>query len=419
MGWQINNGPGRLATFHPCARFRRSLHRPDVIARLLETGDAAKALELADKDRGKPTQHVEIGQVLPPTVTIVSPQQSVLEVKDAKVVVKAVAESAGPQPITSMQLMLDGRPYEGQRGIRALRPEEKSRAEKEWTVELTPGTHFLSVVALTPASKATSDLLEVSYRPAVAPPPSDTRPGLYVLAVGIDAYPGDLRLACAANDAKELEQSFKKHSPSLFREVKTKLLLDKEATRAGILGGFQWLKDRVKSHDVAIIFYAGHGHKDQDGRFFLLSVDMDPSRLAETAVTGEELKKQLSDLPGRVLLMLDACHAGAIGAKIKNAAAGTDDLARELADEDCGVVMMCAAMGKEESREDDAVKHGFFTLALIEGLSGKADYDKDGFIHLTELDLYIGNRVVSLSKDLQHPVVAKPTTIRSFALAKP
>ncbi len=108
---------------------------------------------------------------------------------------------------------------------------------------------------------------------------------------------------------------------------------------------------------------------------------------------------------------------GAIGGRGKGLSI-TDDLARELSDDDCGVIVMCAAMGSEESRESRESQHGYFTLALIEGLSGAADYNKDGLIQLTELDLYVDNRVAQLSKDEQHPVTAKPTTVRSFALTK-
>jgi len=55
---------------------------------------------------------------------------------------------------------------------------------------------------------------------------------------------------------------------------------------------------------------------------------------------------------------------------------------------------------------------------VIEGLSGKADYNKDGVIHFNELDLYVTDRVKELAKGRQHPVTARPTTIRSFPLTR-
>src|SRR5262249_16691035 len=209
----------------------------------------------------------------------------------------------------------------------------------------------------------------------------------------------------------------------LFR-VQTRVIPDQKATRDGILEGLVWLKQQMKPHDVALIFYAGHGYSDDNGRFYMLSIDMDENNLEKTTVTGDELKKNLAELRGRVLLLLDACHSGAKGnsaliGRQRTTGSVTDDLVRDLVDDDCGVIVMCAAMGREESREDSSKRHGLFTLALIEGLCGSADYDKDGVILLTELDLYVDNKVREMSKDEQHPVTAKPTTIRSFALAKP
>ncbi len=46
-------------------------------------------------------------------------------------------------------------------------------------------------------------------------------------------------------------------------------------------------------------------------------------------------------------------------------------------------------------------------------------YDGDGTVYLSELDLYVTERVKGLTQGRQHPVTQKPTTIRSFPLAKP
>ena len=59
------------------------------------------------------------------------------------------------------------------------------------------------------------------------------------------------------------------------------------------------------------------------------------------------------------------------------------------------------------------------TLALVEGLSGAADFTKDGSVYLNELDAYVSDRVKELSQGQQHPVTARPTSIRSFPLARP
>ena len=40
-------------------------------------------------------------------------------------------------------------------------------------------------------------------------------------------------------------------------------------------------------------------------------------------------------------------------------------------------------------------------------------------VYLHRLDAYVTDRVKELTKGRQHPVTAKPATLRSFPLAKP
>ena len=54
----------------------------------------------------------------------------------------------------------------------------------------------------------------------------------------------------------------------------------------------------------------------------------------------------------------------------------------------------------------------------MDGLSGKAA-SKDGKVYLHQLDAYIYDQVKDMSSDQQHPAITRPTSIRSFALARP
>ena len=97
----------------------------------------------------------------------------------------------------------------------------------------------------------------------------------------------------------------------------------------------------------------------------------------------------------------------------------TDDLVRDLATDEYGVVVLCSSTGREFSLESAKVGHGYFTLALIEGLNGKGPKTTDGAVYLHHLDSYVTDRVKELSEGRQHPVTSKPSSLRSFPLAKP
>jgi uncharacterized caspase-like protein len=118
--------------------------------------------------------------------------------------------------------------------------------------------------------------------------------------------------------------------------------------------------------------------------------------------------------------LLDACHSGAVAGEPRRAAGAlTDDLRRDLISDDYGVIVMCSSTGREFALESPQVEHGYFTLALTEGLAGKADYNNDSVIYLNELDLYVTDRVKELSHERQNPRLNKPGSIQWFPLTKP
>src|SRR5262249_29378195 len=147
---------------------------------------------------------------------------------------------------------------------------------------------------------------------------------------------------------------------------------DRQATRQGIEQGLAWLGSKMTSRDVGLVSFSGHGDRDEQGNFYLISVDVNPRDVAGSWVSGRYLKKRLRDMPGPGVAMLDACHSGAAGQQQRRVAL-TDDLVRDLISEDYGIVVLSSSLGHEYSLESPTVKHGFFTLAVVEGLAGKAD----------------------------------------------
>ena len=419
MGWQVGNGKDTMADFYPAAKFRRTLYRPDVIKLLLSTGSTRRALEDADRARGRESRPTEAAKVLPPEVEVAAPRHGAT-LATARMEVKAIARPRGGHPVTTLRLLLDGRPYRGPAGVKAYNPPRDGQVRESWAVELGPGPHTLAVQADSAVSQGTSDPVDVTVA-AADPAATVELPALYVLAVGVSEYPGDLRLHYAAKDAEAIEEAFRIKSKPLFRAVEVRRLTDAKATRREILAGLTWLRKSMTQKDVGVVFFSGHGMRDAEGSLYLLPVDGDPDDLLATAVADAQLKPALAGMPGRVIALLDACHAGAAGGDHRKGPPGglTDDLVRDLVTDDYGVIVMASSTGRESSLENNAKRQSNFTLALVEGLSGAADANKDGAVYLNELDAYVTDRVKALTKGQQHPVTAKPTSIRSFPLARP
>ena len=418
MGWQIHNGLHAMYTFYPASQFRKTLYRPDAIKRVIDAGSLDKALAEADAAAGKSTQQTEVAQILPPKISITKPATSQVQLSGKTLDVEAVAESVGPNPITEMRLLLDGRPVPD--GIKTFSP-VTGQARASWTIEVPSGSHIIVVQAGSTASKAVSDPVEVV---AAADPDAPRGAGtLYVLAIGINDYPDKrLKLDCAVPDAKLLRQAFLTNSRRLFPGgIQVRLLLDAQATRANILDGLQWLAGKARAGDVAVVFYAGHGDSKIEGQFFLVPVDANLRKLGETGISGEALQKTIGELPSTTMLILDACDSGGFDEKKKKRKTRglpvpTDVLVRDLV-YDSGLVVMCGAAKEQEAVEGN--EHGFFTQAIVEGLEGKADKYKTGRVEVDDLQTYVKHRVRELSGNEQEPTIHIPSTVRSFALSQP
>ncbi|MDB5310565.1 MAG: domain, G-beta repeat [Gemmataceae bacterium] len=411
IAWQLNAGVGKLPAVHPAVRFRASLYQPALIKYLLPAGNLQLALAMAAKFDRQQIAVTSLADVLPPEPTIVAPAEGEVTVTGEVLTVRAAAAGTGKHPVLALRLIVDGRPFRGEAGIKRVPPGAK--AEAEWTVPLTPGVHSLAVLAESAVSKGLSRPL-VATRTGTGPPPN-----LYVLAVGVSDYPGDMKLRYAASDADLLRRAFTEGGKGVFGAVEVKVVTDAGASRKGILAGLDWLAAKMTPKDVGVFAFSGHGTRDLLGRFYLAPVDAGDD-VEATCLGGDEIKTRLGNMPGRLVAILDACHSGAAAAGAPPARVGrADNLVRDLVTDDYGVVVMCASLGREYALEGEDTKAGYFTRGLVEGLSGKADLNKDGVVFIHELDAYTAVRVAQLSEGRQHPVTGRPPTLRLFAVAKP
>src|SRR5262249_7269696 len=152
------------------------------------------------------------------------------------------------------------------------------------------------------------------------------------------------------------------------------------------------------------VHYSSHGEVEQgeNGGLYLLTHDSKRDSLKTTALPGEKLRDVLAGYPCPVLLLLDACHAAKITLK-QPLRPATDPLSRLLADDSCGVAVMCAALAHQKAIDTD--KGGLFTQALIEGLQGKARPDEVSqrlFVH--NLFSYVFSVVTSQTNNRQMPL---------------
>jgi uncharacterized caspase-like protein len=114
---------------------------------------------------------------------------------------------------------------------------------------------------------------------------------------------------------------------------------------------------------------------------------------------------------------MDACHSGNLPIA-RRSVVGTDVTGHinDLSSAENGAVVFSSSAGSQFSLESPRWGNGAFTKGLLEGLSGKADYNKDGAISVNELNLYVSESVKNLTGGQQTPVMQKPNGIGDFPL---
>ncbi len=95
-----------------------------------------------------------------------------------------------------------------------------------------------------------------------------------------------------------------------------------------------------------------------------------------------------------ILVMLDSCFSGTAGRSVLAKGARPMTLSLENPLLAAGkVIVLAAATGNQISSDYDKAGHGLFTYALLTGLQGAADQDKDGLVTLRELYPYVRKQV--------------------------
>jgi uncharacterized caspase-like protein len=242
------------------------------------------------------------------------------------------------------------------------------------------------------------------------------KPRLYALLIGVSDYRDpSLRLNFAAKDANDLGDALRRQQGRLYRSVDVVTLLDAAASKSALEKALAQLKTKSGPDDVVVVFLAGHGMTDKALDFYFLptNVDLAQPDLAKTALNGALIRKELAQVPGRVVLFLDACRSGAgIQGKVDMSRVSND-----FAQDTGGLVMFASSQGNVDSLESVDWENGAFTEALLATLADSKAYGVDGLLSLPELEEALTANVVSLTWSRQIPVMTKYGAIPRFFIA--
>jgi WD40 repeat protein len=400
IGWHLNQGTAKAAKFWTVAAFRKDFDRPDIVAEQLRLHDIDRAVRAANKNSGlpelPPITKSEVAEMTPPEIRFVAPEENTA-VQDETYVVKALAFST-TLPITYVEVRVNGQ-LTGKIDVNA------QSGDVKMAVRLVRGVNNLSLKAYNQRGSAKEQARQVTYTGSAA----QRKPNLIFLGIGISRYktPGT-SLQFADKDAEQMRDLFlKQASGTLFDRVQAEFLSNEKADRKGILDKLEWFKRAGSAGDVRILFVAGHGERwGPRNEYFFDSYDHEPGKSAESNdVRGSILLDSLTAIPGKAVLMLDTCHAASVsgGGRRGIEPVDMDGVLAEFKGTP-GIVVFAAATGTESSIESDRWKHGAFTAALIDGLTGKIP-GTNGVIRTSDLAAWVTAQVPKMTNTQQHPVV--------------
>lgn len=251
----------------------------------------------------------------------------------------------------------------------------------------------------------------------------------WALVVGISAYADStLRpLQYADDDARAIYDFLR--SPRAggggYAEENVKLLLNGEATYAGVRNALFSFLRQATDEDHVFIYFAGHGAPDptRPSDLYLLTHDTRAGQIPATAFPMRDMDRAVAELYARhVVVVTDACHSGGITeeAGARGGENAINDIFLAQLSSTTGGLAVFTASGADQVSLEDAQwggGHGVFTHYLLQALNGAADEDGDQIVTLVEMMYWTISQVRRETQNSQIPTIGARTYDRYLPMS--
>ena len=416
IGWQVNRGPENAAEYVTAAQLRKSLNRPDIVAKAIQLASAEEAV------RQSAGTNFKLSDLLAkpvPRFRIVSPAAGATLTGGSAQLELALEET--PDPVNLIRLYVNGMQVE------ARQPEDGPGFKPgplAFSLPLAKGRNLIRAVAVNGSGETSAEVAVDSQGEGAL----DKRGTLRILAIGVDKYPGlgkacreldgktpkSCDLSAAVSDATAFANAMAARLGPLHQRVVSTVLVNGgksgEPKAANIVDALDELRG-AQPNDTIMLFVSGHGfHEDQDYYFVPTDAEFAGGRLRKsTAVPWTQFQSVLEGTNGRRFLFLDTCRSG-------------NRYSQRLTNEahEQNIVVYAAARWDQDALERSDLGGGLFTHALVEGVKGKAK-DKLGEVRAEGLRDYVRARVGELAKPMgfeQEPQFVKGRDAENYLLSR-
>ncbi len=369
-------------------QYRESFYRPDLVKLALSGGSIKEFRNIATVKSA-------------PSVQIVKTAESTNEA-EASVTLKLTDTGGG---IGDVRLYLNGSAVvlDNSRALKRVVQDDANSTLRTYTLKLVNGKNSLRAIAFNAdnSMQSTDALYEISAAFKVA-----GKPSLHAIVVGINEFKNPkLQLKYPVADAQLFAETLRKSATGLFEKVEIKMLTSKEETTSGNIKNELTAMRTLNPDDLFVFYVASHGTVD-DGEYFLITSNVGSTsteRLKADSLPQNEMKELIANIPTtKKVIVLDTCNSGALGDALQSAMLTrgmSEDTAIKILSRAVGSTILSASTSTQEALEGYK-EHGLFTYVLAEGMSGKADKGRSGFIKTTDLADYVDSEVPELAEKI-------------------
>ncbi|WP_414588642.1 caspase, EACC1-associated type [Scytonema sp. PCC 10023] len=227
------------------------------------------------------------------------------------------------------------------------------------------------------------------------------------LLIGASEYGEGLSpLPGAAKDVEAMQRVLQHPEMGSFDEVRPLLNVDPQAMQEAIETLFS---GRAKE-DLVLLFFSGHGIKDESGRLYLATRITRKNKQGElvkaTAVPASFVQDIMSHSRSkRQVIILDCCFSGAFAEGWLAKDDGSVDVKNQLGGE--GRAVLTSSTSTQYSFEQQGSELSTYTRYLVEGIeTGAADQTNDGVISVDELHEYAKKKVQEAAPAMKPEIYA-------------
>jgi len=222
--------------------------------------------------------------------------------------------------------------------------------------------------------------------------------GKYALIIGNTDYtdPGLAKLSAPGKDAEDFARVLSDKEICAFDEVNTRL----NESSSSVIEIIDEFFDQKKPDDLLVLYFSGHGVRDEFGSLYLAFKNTIRSRLRSTAIKSDYIRDVMDQSRSkRQVLILDCCNSGAFPQGAKAEVGGVMGMVSAL--QGYGRFVLTASDATQFAWEGNQIigetDNSLFTHFLVKGLEGEADSDGDGRITVDELYDYAYGQILRVT----------------------